>query len=127
MHAGLGLALTAALAVAMLAIPPLSARFTHQPFSLAWPAEGGAIPVARNHGLLPVRRAAGSAGERKLAPRIDGCVTVRNRRADRVRQPPAVVPVSGGYDASVAGVVACVVLSVGFFASALAAFERREF
>jgi hypothetical protein len=126
-RAGLGLALTAALAVAMLAIPPLSARFTHQPFSLAWPLRAAPFLLLGTtvfYLFAVLLEVLGNENWRlgSMAALLFS-IAAQIAFGSRLR----LFPFLAGYDASVAGVVACVVLSVVFFASALAAFERREF
>lgn len=126
-RAGLGLALTIVLAVAMLAIPPLSALFTHQPFSWAWPLRAAPFLLLGTtvfYLFAVLLEVLGNENWRlgSMAALLY-CVVAQIAFGSRLR----LFPFLAGYDASVAGIMVCVVLSVAFYASALAAFERREF
>jgi hypothetical protein len=126
-RAGMGLALTAALTLLALAIPPIVTGFLHQPFSWEWPLQTAPFLLLGTtvfYMLAVMLEVLGNENWRlgSVAAFLF-LVAAQLAFGSRFRVFPFLV----GYDASIAGLALCVVLSVVFYAGALAAFERREF
>jgi hypothetical protein len=127
MRAGLGLALTAGLALVMLAIPAIFAPFLGQAFSWGWPLRTAPFLLAGTavfYMFAVLLEVLGNENWRlgSVAAFLF-LIAAQLGFGNRLR----LFTFFAGYDASVTWMAACLVLSVVFYAGALAAFERCEF